>query len=230
MLAEIGREIATAGPARNVLIFLGDLIDRGPDSAAVVERLRTIEGPFRCVFLTGNHEEILLRILDGEDDLLGDWLRFGGTQCVQSYGVDPKDLRRAPAMVAETVRNAIPRPHQQFIRSFADSFSAGDYFFVHAGIRPNISLEQQTLADLRWIRSPFLESGSRHSKMIVHGHSISKDVEFRPGRIGLDTGAYRTGLLSAIVLEEDRQRVLQIGLGGTISDLGSPVENLRNDC
>ena len=212
ILAAIERDIASAERADNVVVFLGDVIDRGPNSAAVVERLRTLSGPHKNVFLMGNHEEVLIRILDGEDQLVGDWLRFGGLQCAQSYGLDAGSLRAAGnGRAAQAVRDAIPTPHQDFLRSFVDSFSAGEYLFVHAGIRPGVPLDQQTLADLRWIRSPFLEYRHRHPKVVVHGHSITKDIDRRPGRIGVDTGAYRTGLLSAVVLEGLDQRVIQVG-------------------
>ena len=212
MLAAIERDIASAAPARNIVVFLGDLIDRGPESAAVVERLRTLAGPFKRVFLTGNHEEVLVRILDGDDDLVGDWLRFGGLACAQSYGINPAGLKSLdPQRAGDAIRGAIPTDHQNFLRSFVDSFSAGDYLFVHAGIRPGVPLEQQAVADLRWIRSPFLEFRHRHPKVVVHGHSIANQVEFRAGRIGVDTGAYRTGILSAVVLEGSEQRVLQVG-------------------
>ena len=214
MLAAIEEDIAASEPAENIVVFLGDLIDRGPDSAAVVERLRTLGGPYKRVFLTGNHEEVLVRILDGDDEPVGDWLRFGGLECAQSYGIDPAWLKTVDSHCAgDAVRTAVPADHGSFLRSFGDSFSAGDYLFVHAGIRPGVPLEQQTLTDLRWIRSPFLECRHRHPKVIVHGHSIAKQVEFRPGRIGVDTGAYRSGILSAIVLEGSAQRVLQVGKG-----------------
>lgn len=234
MLAAIERDIRSGGKAKNIVVFLGDLIDRGPDSAAVVERLRSLDQRlFRPVFLTGNHEEVLVRILDGEETVVGDWLRFGGLQCASSYGLDPARLRAMrSAHAAKVIRNAIPESHAQFLRSFADSFSAGDYLFVHAGIRPGIPLEQQSVQDLRWIRSPFLEHDQRHPKTVVHGHTISKDIERRPGRIGLDTGAYRTGLLSAIVLEGARQRPIQVGLKGRPGDGVSrvSVETCGNGC
>lgn len=231
MLIAIEEDISSAGAAENVVVFLGDLIDRGPASSDVVERLRTLAGPFKRVFLTGNHEEVLVRILDGDDDLIGDWLRFGGLECAQSYGLDPARLKTLDRPRAgDVIRNAVPAEHQSFLRSFSDSFSAGDYLFVHAGIRPGVPLEQQTLGDLRWIRSPFLECRYRHPQMIIHGHSIAKQVEFRPGRIGVDTGAYRSGILSAIVLEGSSQRVLQVATDASSNGLGQAVENHRNGC
>ncbi len=212
MLAAIEQDIASYRAAENIVVFLGDLIDRGPDSAAVVERLRTLAGSYKSVFLTGNHEEVLVRILDGDDTLVGDWLRFGGLECAHSYGLEPTRLKTlGDVRAGKAIREAIPLAHQNFLRSFADSFSAGDYLFVHAGIRPGVPLDQQTLADLRWIRSPFLEFRYRHPKVVVHGHSIAKDIDRHPGRIGVDTGAYRTGRLSAIVLEGAEQRVIQVG-------------------
>ena len=215
MLGAIEEDIAARAGARAILIFLGDYIDRGPDSAAVVERLRTLSGPFQPLFIAGNHEEVLLRILEGEDGLVQDWLRFGGAECAASYGLAPAKLRAmAPRSAAARVRSAVPAAHRQFLRGLADSFTAGDYLFVHAGIRPGIALEEQTLKDLRWIRVPFLDHDEPHAKVVVHGHSITDEVEFRAGRIGVDTGAYRSGLLSAVVLEGTERRVLQVGERG----------------
>lgn len=213
MLRTIELDIGSDRAARNVVVFLGDIIDRGPASAAAMERLRTLNNAsFEPVFLTGNHEEVLGRILDGEDDLVRDWLRFGGAECAASYGLDPSVLRGlGDRQAGEAIRDAIPESHRAFLRSFADSFSAGDYLFVHAGIRPGVPIEHQAVADLRWIRAPFLNYRHRHSKVVVHGHSIAKEIEFRPGRIGVDTGAYRSGVLSAIVLEGTEQRALQVG-------------------
>ncbi len=212
MLRSIEADIAASPEARNIVVFLGDLIDRGPDSAQVVDRLSRLGSDrYRSVFIAGNHEEVLLRVLDGEPSLLRDWLRFGGLQCAESYGIAAPELKAmSEENAVQRIRSAIPEDHLQFLRGFADSFSVGDYLFVHAGIRPGVPIEQQSLTDLRWIRSPFLESRDRHPQVVVHGHSISRDVEFRSGRIGIDTGAYRSGVLSAIVLDGADQRVLQV--------------------
>ncbi|WP_118857427.1 metallophosphoesterase [Sphingomonas mesophila] len=212
MLEAIRSDIEERPKRRNIVVFVGDLIDRGPDSAIVVERLRTLEAPFRPVFLTGNHEEVLLRILEGNDGVVRDWLRFGGLECAASYGLDPSVLRNASDRAAgEMVRKAIPGAHRSFLRGFADSFAAGDYLFVHAGVRPGVPIEEQSITDLRWIRSPFLEHEGRHPKVVVHGHTISSEVECLPGRIGIDTGAYRSGILSAIALDGCEQRIIQVG-------------------
>ena len=203
VLGKIEADSAARAPANTVLVFLGDLIDRGPDSAGVVERLRTYAPDgVRLVFLAGNHEEALLRIMDGELHLIADWLRFGGAECMRSYGVDPKRLRRmTPARAGETIRGAIPAEHAEFLRGFDDTFRAGDFLFVHAGIRPGVPIAEQSPTDLRWIREPFLKDATDHGFVVVHGHTICDQVEEWPNRIGIDTGAYRSGILTAIGLE-----------------------------
>ena len=203
LLAKIHAELQHHPAAKTLLVFVGDLIDRGPSSAQVVERLRTYQRDgVQTVFLLGNHEEVLLRILEGEAALIDKWRWFGGAECLQSYGVDPDALTRATADEAlAIVRNAIPRQHVVFLESFADSCRFGDYLFVHAGIRPGIGIEQQSQSDLRWIREPFLLDESDHGCVVVHGHTICRQVEQRPNRIGIDTGAYRSGVLSCLAIE-----------------------------
>ena len=191
-------------PARKVLVvFVGDLIDRGPKSAQVVERLRKYKHPrVRPVFLLGNHEEVLLRILRGEADLITKWRWFGGSECLTSYGVDTARLNgMSDEDALEIVRNAIPERHVEFLESFDDSCRFGDYLFVHAGIRPGVDIDQQRQSDLRWIREPFLFDDTDHGFIVVHGHTIRPEVEIRPNRIGIDTGAYRTGVLTALAIE-----------------------------
>lgn len=213
LLARIEADSAARPPAKLVLVFLGDLIDRGPSSAQVVERLRTYSRPgTRLVFLTGNHEEVLFRILAGEASLISDWLRFGGAECLQSYGLDPGAVRRMPLPRAlDAIRAAIPEPHVQFLQGFDDTFRAGAYLFVHAGIRPGIPLAEQSRTDLRWIREPFLTDQADHGYVVIHGHTIGEQVEERNNRIGIDTGAYRFGVLTALGLERADRWYLQAG-------------------
>ena len=211
IIARIEADSKQRGAAAVTIVFLGDLIDRGPMSAQVVERLRTYR-PLgtRVELLAGNHEEVLLRILDGDSNLIGDWLRFGGAQCVRSYGLSASGLAGMPGDEAvSALRAAIPAEHQSFLASFGDTFRAGDYLFVHAGIRPGIPLSEQTQADLRWIRDPFLNHQGRHEAMIVHGHTIRAEVDQSLTRIGIDTGAYLHGILTAIGLERDQRWFLQ---------------------
>ena len=178
-------------------------IDRGPSSAQVIERLRTYRrAGIEPVFILGNHEEVLLRILGGDSSLIRSWLQFGGLECLQSYGIEPTQLRgHSEDALIDLARAAIPAAHVRFLESFVDSCRFGDYLFVHAGIRPGVDLEQQSQADLRWIREPFLFDETDHGFIVVHGHTISSEVEERPNRIGIDTGAYRTGVLTALALE-----------------------------
>ena len=207
LLAEVERDIAERPAAETYLVFLGDLIDRGPQSREVVERLRTLTSPsFRPVFLIGNHEEVLLRLLGGERGLLRSWLNFGGAECAESYGVDPRQLKQLPEPDALTMlQQAIPPDHADFLRTFIDTFRFGDYLFVHAGIRPGVDLADQSQRDLRWIRAAFLDDPSDHGFLVVHGHTISEEVDERPNRIGIDTGAYATGILTAIGIENDQR-------------------------
>ena len=213
LLAQIAADNESRKPARATIVFLGDLIDRGPQSAGVVERLRTYRPSFaRTVFLMGNHEEVFLRIMAGETDILADWLRFGGAECIRSYGIDPLDLKsREPVAALRLLRRAIPKEHLKFIGGFVDSASFGEYLFVHAGIRPGVPLAHQAPQDLRWIRAPFLEDRSDHGRIVVHGHTISERVDMKPNRIGIDTGAYWSGVLTAMGLEGDERWFLQTG-------------------
>ncbi len=152
LLDTIHTDIGNRKSRKVLLVFVGDLIDRGPDSAKVIERLRTYRHrAVRTMFLLGNHEEVLLRILDGEAELITKWRWFGGTECLNSYGVDTAKIgAMSEADALDVVRSAIPKEHVDFLESFDDSCRFGDYLFVHAGIRPGVEIDQQTQADLRW--------------------------------------------------------------------------------
>ena len=192
------------------LIFVGDLIDRGPDSRGVIERLRTYERPgVKPIFLTGNHEEYFLRVLRAERGVLDNWLDYGGKQCAESYGISGDQLVALPEdQAVQLLRGKVPPEHVRFLKSFHDTFRFGDYLFVHAGIRPGLPLEQQTRADLRWIREPFLTDHGDHGFVVVHGHTIVEGVQELSNRIGIDTGAYRTGVLTALVVDGAERRFL----------------------
>lgn len=213
LLGKIEDDIVDRPVAKAAVVFLGDLIDRGPDSAGVIERLRTLHDfPAKTGFLLGNHEEMFLRAVDGEPGVGHDWLRFGGDSCVESYGLPALGLEAVEdERLAAMLREAVPAEHLQFLRGFGDSVSFGDYLFVHAGIRPGIPVEDQDPHDLRWIRRPFLTDIQDHGFMVVHGHTISDGVEERSNRIGIDTGAYQTGVLTALAIEDDRRWTLATG-------------------
>lgn len=213
LLAQIVDDNAGRASAKVTIVFLGDLIDRGPQSAQVVERLRRYRPSFgKAVFVMGNHEEVMLRILAGDMSILPDWLRFGGAECLRSYGVDSltlQSMRRADAL--KILRSAIPKEHQKFLSSFVDTASFGGYLFVHAGIRPGVALSQQVPQDLRWIRLPFLDDATDHGCIVIHGHTITEEIDACHNRIGIDTGAYRTGVLTAVGIEGDEHWFLQTG-------------------
>ncbi|MGA1343748.1 MAG: metallophosphoesterase family protein [Hyphomonas sp.] len=195
------------------IVFLGDLIDRGPASAGVVRQLRERPPAFADVhFIRGNHEEMMVRALTGEPEQIADWLRHGGQSCALSYGVDPSILAETdPLRLEHNLLSHIPEADIRFLAGFVDQVRFGDYLLVHAGLRPGIPISAQSGRDLRWIRAEFLESEVRHEAVVVHGHTITETVEMRPNRIGLDTGAYRTGVLSALRIEEDETSILMTG-------------------
>jgi serine/threonine protein phosphatase 1 len=207
MLAMIERDSAAREPADVMVIFLGDLVDRGPDSRAVVERLIAFsKGPVSTRFLMGNHEEVFLRTLNGDPRALRFLLRIGGRETILSYGVGAEALRAMDfEELLAALQEKVPAEHVAFLSAFEESIEVGDYLFVHAGIRPGIAPEQQSSSDLRWIRDDFLRHRESFGKLVVHGHSITDDVDLRSNRIGIDTGAFATGRLTAIGLEKDER-------------------------
>ena len=212
LLQQIEEDVAGRPSARNLVVFLGDLIDRGPDSAGVLEFLRRYRpDTIEPVFLAGNHEEVMLRVVGGErGGLLDRWLRYGGAQTLASYGLDVEAIHALPERRAlEQIVEAVPHHHAAFLQSFADTFRFGDYLLVHAGIRPGMPLNAQTQEDLHWVREPFLSDRRDHGFVVVHGHTITEQVEERPNRIAIDTGAYRSGLLTAVGIEGQSRWFIQ---------------------
>ena len=199
-------------PARSVLVYLGDYIDRGFESRAVVDHLL---GPppadFDRVCLKGNHEDFLLKFL--EDTQVGPvWLVNGGRETLMSYGVVPPAglgfSEEGLAELQESLRQEVPASHVEFMASLPVTHREGDYFFVHAGVRPGISIEDQEESDLIWIREAFLRSKAAHGAIVVHGHTPVAEPEIRPNRIGIDTGAFASGRLTCLVLEGGSFRFL----------------------
>jgi serine/threonine protein phosphatase 1 len=200
-----------------VLVFLGDYVDRGPDSRGVLDilcRLATADagghGP-ACRFLGGNHEAALLDFL--ADPVAGaEWLSYGGAETLASYGVrastgifDPVRCRALRDRLAER----LPASHRVFLDRLEPMVTLGDYVFVHAGVRPGVPLERQRREDLQWIREPFLSSQRFHGKVVVHGHTPVDQPQFFSNRIAVDTGAYATGILTAVSLCQTESRVLK---------------------
>ncbi len=211
LLERIEEEIEASPKIRTSIIFLGDIIDRGPSSAQVVERLRTFSPTSASThFLMGNHEEVMLRVMEGDSRLLSNWLRFGGAETLRSYGVESRELARASdEEIRARLKEAVPDSHREFLDSFADSISFGGYVFVHAGIRPGVDLSEQSQTDLRWIREPFLNDDTDHGFVVVHGHTITPSVDVARNRIGIDTGAFSSGILTALGIEGRKRWLIQ---------------------
>lgn len=211
-LIDLIRADNAARPSATVtLILLGDLVDRGPQSAEVVERALRLRDEFEdSRLLIGNHEECFLAALTGDVQRVRYFMRIGGDATVRSYWNDDLPLSEASfEEVAERLPAMVPASHIEFLGGGEDVIKIGDYIFVHAGIRPGIALEKQALSDLRWIREDFLTDGRDHGVMVVHGHTIHNDVDEWPNRIGIDTGAYKSGVLTAISLEGSECRYLK---------------------
>lgn len=210
MIEMIRADHAARGPAEVSIILLGDLVDRGPASAAVIERAMRLCDEFPDTrLIIGNHEECFLAALTGDVRRLKYFMRIGGDATIRSYW--PKDSRFEDLTfeeVAERLPSLVPAHHVDFLGSGEDTIEIGDYAFVHAGIRPGVPLEKQSLSDLRWIREEFLDSMSDHGKVVVHGHSITSEPDEQINRIGIDVGAFRSGVLAALVLEGDQRRYL----------------------
>ncbi|NNM75620.1 serine/threonine protein phosphatase [Sphingomonas sp. ID1715] len=189
--------------ARTQIVFLGDLIDRGPQSAGVVQRaLEIAESGRSARFLMGNHEEVFLKALGGSLEALRFFVKIGGRATILSYGFNEAEYEALdyPELLDALIAR-VPPEHVAFLQGFEDRIAVGDYLFVHAGIRPRVPVEEQTGSDLRWIRSEFLDFRGTHGPIVVHGHTITEDVEERPNRIGIDTGAFASGRLTALGLE-----------------------------
>jgi diadenosine tetraphosphatase ApaH/serine/threonine PP2A family protein phosphatase len=199
---------ARSQATRRTLVFLGDYVDRGPDSSGVVANLTARAFPgFDTHFLKGNHEAILLNFL-GDPLHLDHWLVNGGQATMDSYGVDTRALaeeRARPERWREAFAAALPETHLRFFRSLQLSVTIGDYLFVHAGVRPGVPLAAQSEDDLVWIRGPFLDHAGSFGKFVVHGHTPALLPVIRPNRIGIDTGAVFSDRLTALRLE-DRAR------------------------
>ncbi|HEX3498587.1 MAG TPA: metallophosphoesterase family protein, partial [Stellaceae bacterium] len=192
LLSELERRIAddaaAAGAARNAIVYLGDYVDRGTQSREVVDRL--IDQPlagFERFLLLGNHEDSMLQFL--VDVQIGPaWLGYGGAATLLSYGIRPPSSDRDLVRAQEELRAKLPEHHLAFLRGLQLSHVEGDFYFVHAGIKPGVPLEDQRPSDMLWIRDEFLHSRQDFGKIVVHGHTITETPEIRRNRIGIDTG------------------------------------------
>ncbi|WP_174297321.1 metallophosphoesterase family protein [Sphingomonas bacterium] len=202
LLTAIDADEDARGAADTVLIFLGDVLDRGPDSAAVVDRLLRLSRERASRFLLGNHEQMFLAALAGNRRSLHGFCRMGGRETVLSYGIEPAAYERMDYdELGAALLAAVPAAHRRFLETFEDMVVVGDYAFVHAGVDPRVPLDAQEWSEMRWMRDPFLNHRAPLEKMIVHGHTMTEAVEWRSHRIGIDTGAYATNVLTALGLE-----------------------------
>jgi len=203
----IAADLARA-PRPTVTVFCGDYIDRGPQSAGVIEKLSRGDFPTDIRALRGNHEEMLLTFLENADSMDA-WRRYGGLETLHSYGVPVFNVMRGKGFdVAQAaLREKLPASHLEFYRSTSFYAEAGDYYFCHAGVRPGVPLERQEPRDLLWIREEFIRYSGVYPKRIVHGHTPVAKPMVLPDRVNIDTGAYASGSLTCCALEGDTLRL-----------------------
>ena len=213
LVAAIVEDLVAARPRRGLVIFLGDYIDRGEESRGVVEFLAGLD-PHEGIewrFLKGNHEETMLDFL--KDPSVGaKWCDYGGDATIRSYGLRVPDLKHrteAWAHLSADLKHKLTPAELTFLEEQELSITVGDYFFAHAGARPGEALERQTAEDLLWIRRSFLESELEFDRIVVHGHTPAAEVHADHRRIGIDTRAYESGVLTALRLEGRDREILQ---------------------
>ncbi|MEM6909440.1 MAG: metallophosphoesterase family protein [Pseudomonadota bacterium] len=196
-------------PADTQVVLLGDLVDRGPASAGVVARTRAWQQQRNVRVLAGNHEDMFLESFESID-ILRHFLKFGGRETLMSYGIPkPQFDELTLEQVFELLPRLVSQSDREYIADFEEKIIAGDYLFVHAGIDPETPIAEQKRSDMLWIRERFLNHTGPLEKVVVHGHTIFDEVMDCGNRIGIDTGAFRSGVLTALVLEEDTRRILQ---------------------
>jgi len=213
LVKRIAQHIASAPSTDNILVFLGDYVDRGPASRGVIERLCGLERQtgWRCVFIKGNHDQAVLEFLK-DPSYYSAWRGFGAAETLLSYGVMPPRFENASdfARAWDDFSRRLPPDHLEFLSGLKYSHVEDDYLFVHAGIRPGIALADQTPQDMMWIRESFLSHRGRFEKIVVHGHTPAPAPVALSNRICVDTGAHATGRLTALVLEGESQSFIDV--------------------
>lgn len=213
MIAAIEAEIAGAPSLDHRIVLLGDLVDRGPDSAAVIARARQWQEERNLRILAGNHEDMFLAAFE-RVERMRHFLKHGGYETLLSFGVTTEDLARLDIEdIHKRACEVVPGEVRDYVAGFETMIAAGDYVFVHAGIDPARPLAEQERGDLLWIRKGFLDHEGPLEKVVVHGHTIFEHVMDCGSRIGIDTGAFRSGVLTALVLEGEQRRILQARAG-----------------
>jgi serine/threonine protein phosphatase 1 len=207
--AAIDLDRTATSPGIYAEIYLGDYVDRGPDSSGVIDCLARRAKSHPTVFIKGNHDTMMEEFASGRR-ALSDWLPYGCADTLRSYGASAEAI----ASGAEDLPKLIPSHHQDFLSSCEYSYEVYGYFFTHAGVRPGRPLHQQSPEDLMWIRDDFLRHRGSFGAIVVHGHTPVPEAEFKPNRIGIDTGAYMTGQLSCLRIDREGPRMLKAGAKG----------------
>jgi Calcineurin-like phosphoesterase. len=209
MVVQISRDLEMNPVSGSVTITLGDYMDRGPDSRGVLERLARNPFPTDFVALKGNHEALFEAFLH-DPTVAEHWRHLGGLETLHSYGLPVGDLMMNAnyGQAATALQAAVPDEHFRFLASLKTSVIAGKYFLCHAGVRPGVALECQSVDDLLWIRDEFLKSTVNFGKIVVHGHTPTERPEVLPNRINIDTGAFATGRLTCAGRESSQPRFL----------------------
>jgi serine/threonine protein phosphatase 1 len=219
LLDHIAADSARRPRAHVTLVYLGDYVDRGPDSAAVLRMVATTpRWAAEVVALEGNHEQLLAGFLH-DPATIRVWGGVGGYETLASFGVDVADARTpARYRAARAAFAAALVPYGALLAGLRAHHTIGDYYFCHAGVRPGVPLDQQVFRDLLWIRDEFLTSPLDHGKLIVHGHTAVDRPEALANRINVDTGAYASGRLTAVAIEPGDLRFLTVDATGTLTE------------
>jgi len=207
LLAMIDADVAHHSDVTPIFVFLGDYIDRGASSRETISRLIARSEISRCIFLKGNHEQIMLRCLE-DAGLFEIWIRLGGLKTIMSYDVAPDAMRGDVDKLQKSLRDRLPRSHLRFLQDLQLSFTCGDFFFTHAGAKPNVDLSQQKEKDLLWVREEFLSCTNDFGKIVVHGHTPVREVDVRPNRINIDTRAFASNCLTCLAIQQDMISVI----------------------
>lgn len=209
LLSKTDADIALRPTSKALYVFLGDYIDRGPSSRETIDRLIEHGEKNESVFLRGNHELIAIRCLS-DRNLFDKWMRLGGLETLVSYRIAPGLLTNGRQIVQlqAAFHSALPQSHFQFFRDLQSSYVCGDFFFAHAGVKPHVDLSLQKEQDLLWIREEFLTSNEDFGKIVIHGHTPTREIEVERNRINIDTGAFATGRLTCLVMEDSSLSVI----------------------
>ena len=213
LLGTVVPDLEESNASRRCIVFLGDYIDRGPDSKGVIDHLCRLDDQqaFECHFLRGNHEDRMEAFLIDPEVGPG-WCDYGGREALRSYGVTPPLMREdkeAWATASRELAIAMPARHREFLARQESSFTISPYFFAHAGARPGVRLDEQDANDLMWLRQPFLDHPAPFDQVVVHGHTPTEAVYADHRRIGIDTGAYATGMLTGLRLQGLNREIAQ---------------------